>query len=166
MQQPLIFNQSKLRMGKALTGAHHLLGALDIAALAKRRQPTKVNPGLSNRLGSGRFTGLQGRRTLVMTARMAVIASGTNRARVKIAGRVQGVYFRASACQEAQTLGITGWVRNCSDGSVELVAEGAREKLDQFIAWCHRGPAGARIADVSVRWENPEHSFHGFVIKR
>jgi acylphosphatase len=97
---------------------------------------------------------------------MAVNASETNRARVKIAGRVQGVYFRASACQEAQGLGITGWVRNCSDGSVELVAEGTRQKLDHLIAWCHRGPAGARIAEVSVRWEDPEHSFHGFVIKR
>jgi acylphosphatase len=97
---------------------------------------------------------------------MAVNASDTNRARVKIAGRVQGVYFRASACQEAQSLGITGWVRNCSDGSVELVAEGAREKLDQLIAWCHRGPVGALVAEVSVRWEDPEHSFHGFVIKR
>lgn len=98
--------------------------------------------------------------------RMAVNASQTTRARVKIAGRVQGVYFRASTCQEAQGLGVTGWVRNCSDGSVELVAEGPREKLDQLIAWCHRGPAGARVTEVTVHWEEPEHGYRGFVIKR
>jgi len=98
--------------------------------------------------------------------RMAVNASQTTRARVKIAGRVQGVYFRASTCQEAQGLGVTGWVRNCSDGFVELVAEGPREKLDQLIAWCHRGPAGARVTEVTVHWEEPEHGYRGFVIKR
>lgn len=97
---------------------------------------------------------------------MAENASETIRARVKIAGRVQGVYFRASACQEAQSLGVSGWVRNCSDGSVELVAEGRREKLDQLIAWCQRGPAGSRVAEVTVRWQEPEHGFRGFVIKR
>ena len=97
---------------------------------------------------------------------MAVNASQITRARVKIAGRVQGVYFRASACQEAQSLGITGWVRNCSDGSVELVAEGPREKLDQLIAWCHRGPTGSRVAEVTVHWEDPENGYRGFVIKR
>jgi acylphosphatase len=97
---------------------------------------------------------------------MAVNPAEPSRARITIAGRVQGVYFRASACQQAQSLGITGWVRNCSDGSVELLAEGTRDKLDQLIAWCHRGPTGARVSDVSVRWEEPEHGFHGFMIKR
>ena len=97
---------------------------------------------------------------------MAASASEPTRARITVAGRVQGVYFRASACQQAQSLGITGWVRNCSDGSVELLAEGARDKLEQLIAWCHRGPTGARVADVSVRWEEPEHGLHGFTIKR
>ena len=97
---------------------------------------------------------------------MAASASEPTRARITAAGRVQGVYFRASACQQAQSLGITGWVRNCSDGSVELLAEGARDKLEQLIAWCHRGPTGARVADVRVGWEEPEHGFHGFTIKR
>ena len=97
---------------------------------------------------------------------MAVNTAEPTRARITIAGRVQGVYFRASACHQAQGLGITGWVRNCSDGSVELLAEGTRDKLDQLIAWCHHGPTGARVANVSVGWEEPEYGFYGFTIKR
>jgi acylphosphatase len=87
------------------------------------------------------------------------------RVRAKIAGRVQGVYFRAAALQEAQKLGLTGWVMNCSDGSVELVAEGARARLEELLVWCGRGPAGARVTAVDVRWENPENAFRGFVIR-
>ena len=87
------------------------------------------------------------------------------RARLKITGRVQGVYFRASACQEAQKLGLTGWVMNCLDGSVELVAEGSSGQIDQLIAWCHRGPSGARVTEVVIRWERVEKSFYGFTIR-
>jgi acylphosphatase len=87
------------------------------------------------------------------------------RVRLKIAGRVQGVYFRASALQQAQKLGLTGWVMNCPDGSVEAIAEGARPKLDELIAWCRLGPSGARVSRVDVHWESPEHAFRGFNIK-
>jgi acylphosphatase len=87
------------------------------------------------------------------------------RVRVKISGRVQGVYFRASALQQAQKLGLTGWVMNCSDGSVEALAEGARAKLDELIAWCRLGPSGARVTNVDIKWESPEHGFRGFTIK-
>jgi acylphosphatase len=86
----------------------------------------------------------------------------TARVRAKIIGRVQGVYFRASALQEAQKLGLTGWVMNCPDGSVELIAEGARNNLEKLLAWCRRGPSGAR---VEIRWESPEHTFRGFFIR-
>jgi len=92
-------------------------------------------------------------------------ASETARVHLKIAGRVQGVYFRASALQEAQSLGLTGWVMNCLDGSVEAIAEGARAKLEELIAWCRRGPSGARVTHVDVRWETPQHAFRGFTIK-
>jgi acylphosphatase len=88
------------------------------------------------------------------------------RARVKITGRVQGVYYRASMLQEAQKHGLTGWVTNCPDGSVEAVAEGARDKIEQLIAWCKSGPPGARVTNVDVRWETPEHAFRGFTIAR
>jgi acylphosphatase len=87
------------------------------------------------------------------------------RVRLKISGRVQGVYFRASALQQAQKLGLTGWVMNCFDGSVEAVAEGARAKLDELIAWCRLGPSGARVTNVDIKWESPEHGFRGFTIK-
>ena len=88
------------------------------------------------------------------------------RAHLKIRGRVQGVYYRASMMREAQNLGLTGWVRNCEDGSVEAVAEGARADVESLIAWSHRGPAGARVDKIEVRWEAPDHSFFGFVVRR
>jgi acylphosphatase len=87
------------------------------------------------------------------------------RVRLKISGRVQGVYFRASALQQAQKLGLTGWVMNCSDGSVEAIAEGVRAKLNELIAWCRLGPSGARVTNVDIKWESPEHGFRGFTIK-
>jgi acylphosphatase len=93
-------------------------------------------------------------------------SSETGRAHVKITGRVQGVYYRASMLQEAQKLGLTGWVMNCPDGSVEAIAEGSRGKIEQLIAWCQCGPPGARVTDVDVRWETPEHAFRGFAIAR
>jgi acylphosphatase len=85
---------------------------------------------------------------------------------LRIYGRVQGVYYRASMLQEAQQLQLTGWVRNCPDGSVEAVAEGGKAKLNALIAWCHQGPEGARVAGVDAQWQRPEHSFVGFAIRR
>ena len=92
--------------------------------------------------------------------------SATARAHLKILGRVQGVYYRASALQQAQRLGLGGWVRNCADGSVEAVAEGPRDKIEGLIAWCKSGPPGARVTVVDVRWEAPENAFRGFSIVR
>ena len=88
------------------------------------------------------------------------------RVQLKIAGRVQGVYFRASTRQQAQMLGITGWVINCPDGSVEAVAEGPKSKIEELIAWCHQGPDGARVNQVEVRWEAAQNAFRDFSIKR
>ena len=88
------------------------------------------------------------------------------RVHLKIAGRVQGVYYRAAAVQQAQNLRLTGWVMNCPDGSVEAVAEGAKEKLEKLVAWCRQGPDGARVTHVDVRWEMPENNFYRFSIKR
>ena len=64
---------------------------------------------------------------------------------LNISGRVQGVYYRASMLQEAQRLGLTGWVMNRPDGSVEAVAEGWQAKIEELIAWCRQGPQGARV---------------------
>lgn len=85
---------------------------------------------------------------------------------LKISGRVQGVYYRASMLQEAQRLGLTGWVMNRADGWVEAVAEGGRAQLEILIAWCHQGPQGARVAAVDAQWQKPENGFVGFAIRR
>jgi acylphosphatase len=88
------------------------------------------------------------------------------RVHLKIAGRVQGVYFRASTVTQAQNSEVTGWVRNCPDGSVEVVAEGARDSIEGLIEWCRRGPPGARVSHVEVEWERPQNNFAGFGIRR
>jgi acylphosphatase len=77
------------------------------------------------------------------------------RAHVRVCGRVQGVFFRAETRQRAASLGISGWVRNADDGSVEAVFEGERERVDSMVEWCRRGPAGARVAEVEVAEEEP-----------
>jgi len=91
-----------------------------------------------------------------------------DRARVHllIEGRVQGVFFRASAQAEAHRREIKGWVRNCPDGSVELVAEGKRKDIDDLIAWCRHGPRGAEVANVQVEWQEYSGGFSAFRITR
>lgn len=70
------------------------------------------------------------------------------RLRLRIEGDVQGVGFRYSCRQEALRLGLTGWVRNLKDGSVEVVAEGPEAALQSLANWCRRGPAYARVDAV------------------
>lgn len=88
------------------------------------------------------------------------------RVRLRVEGRVQGVFFRASTMEEAIRLGLKGWVRNCPDGSVEAVAEGARKKIDDLVNWCRHGPPGARVENVLVQWEDYKGEFQGFRISR
>jgi len=88
------------------------------------------------------------------------------RVRLRVSGRVQGVYFRASAVEQARRLGLTGWVLNCPDGSVEIVAEGSRAKIDEFIAWCRQGPSGAQVRQFDISWQEPSGEFNGFHIRR
>ena len=68
--------------------------------------------------------------------------------RVRIHGRVQGVFYRAWTVEEAQARGLTGWVRNRADGSVEAVISGPAGQVDDMIAACHRGPPHAEVARV------------------
>ena len=72
-----------------------------------------------------------------------------------IRGRVQGVGFRYSALEEADALGLTGWVRNTPDGDVEVWAEGSREKLELFLAWLKRGPQLSRVDSVNSEKREP-----------
>ena len=72
-----------------------------------------------------------------------------------VRGRVQGVFFRAETRHRAQSLGVSGWVRNNDDGSVEATFEGERERIQSMIDWCRRGPPHAHVDDVEVTWEEP-----------
>ena len=81
--------------------------------------------------------------------------TGGERARlcIIVSGRVQGVFFRRTAAEQARTLGIRGWARNLDDGSVELVGEGKRRALEMLLAWAHKGPPHARVDTVQALWE-------------
>ena len=81
-----------------------------------------------------------------------------------ITGRVQGVFYRASALEQAQSLNLTGWVQNLADGSVEVVAEGQRYALEELINWCRHGPPEAAVQDVIVRWGKHQNEFRTFRI--
>lgn len=70
--------------------------------------------------------------------------------RLRIHGRVQGVWYRGSATAEASRLGLSGWVRNRGDGTVEAIAIGPLAAVDAFIAWAHHGPSNARVSRVEV----------------
>jgi len=84
------------------------------------------------------------------------------RVSVLISGMVQGVFFRASARDEARRLGLTGWVKNRYDGKVETVAEGPRDRLEALVTWLRKGPPSARVRDVSVEWSAPTGEFKEF----
>lgn len=75
------------------------------------------------------------------------------RAHVVIHGLVQGVYFRASTREEAVRIGVGGWVRNMPDGSVEALFEGGKKKVEEIVAWCYKGPSGAKVMKVDLKWE-------------
>jgi len=65
-----------------------------------------------------------------------------------ISGRVQGVFFRQSALDLAQSIGLDGWVRNRLDGTVEAVAQGSGDEVERFVTWCHHGPEFAHVGGV------------------
>jgi acylphosphatase len=81
-----------------------------------------------------------------------------------IRGRVQGVYVRAATQREARRLGITGWVRNRPDGSVELVAEGEEDSIKELSSWANHGPSAARVDQVDTRWRGYTGEFPEFQI--
>lgn len=73
-----------------------------------------------------------------------------------VSGRVQGVFFRATAKDVADEIGITGWVKNAEDGNVEAMASGTNEQLQKFIDWCKKGPPKAIVTDVNIASVNDE----------
>ena len=79
-------------------------------------------------------------------------------------GRVQGVFFRAGAQKRARELGLTGWAHNLIDGRVELVAEGEKGAVEQFVQWCYEGTPLAKVEGVDVQEEEYVGEFEDFSI--
>ncbi|HEX5821250.1 MAG TPA: acylphosphatase [Solirubrobacterales bacterium] len=86
------------------------------------------------------------------------------RRRVVVGGRVQGVFFRDTTRRRAEALGVTGWVRNAADGTVEAVFEGEPGPVEQMVDFCRQGPGRAEVSSVEVTDEAPE-GLTGFEIR-
>lgn len=83
-------------------------------------------------------------------------------ARLTITGRVQGVFYRASCVQQAQALGLLGWVRNRRNGDVEAWVQGPDPAVASIIRWCHQGPPAAEVTGVVVEPAAPDPALQGF----
>ena len=86
-------------------------------------------------------------------------------AKVRVSGRVQGVWFRRSTKDKAVELGVTGWCRNCSDDSVEALFQGEQEVVQSIIDWCREGPKMARVDHVDIEWLDSVGEFNTFEIR-
>ncbi len=82
-----------------------------------------------------------------------------------VSGSVQGVYFRAYTQREAERLGLTGYARNLSDGTVEVVAEGPRAALESLLAWLRRGSPSAHVDEVRAEWHAARGAFARFEVQ-
>lgn len=87
------------------------------------------------------------------------------RAHVFVSGNVQGVFFRDSTRQKAEELGLTGWVKNTSDGRVEAVFEGPTDEVRQMVDWCENGPSQADVDDVEVEYGEAEGDSESFEVR-
>jgi acylphosphatase len=85
--------------------------------------------------------------------------------KLKIYGKVQGVFFRRHTQSKARELGLTGWASNAPDGTVDVLAEGEEERLKELAVWCKDGPEHARVERVEPRWQKSIGEFSDFVIR-
>lgn len=92
------------------------------------------------------------------------MAQVETRRRLIVEGRVQRVWFRETTRRVAEDLGLAGWVRNLTDGNVEIVFEGPADKVDEAVAWTHRGPERAMVTAVHAHEETAE-GITGFAIR-
>jgi acylphosphatase len=83
-------------------------------------------------------------------------SNSVTRKRVVVSGRVQGVFFRDTVRRRAEAAGVTGWIRNTPDGTVEAVFEGEPEAVEELVEFCRHGPSRAEVASVEVEEEPPE----------
>jgi acylphosphatase len=88
------------------------------------------------------------------------------RAHIIISGIVQGVFFRVETQRAAQRYGVSGWVRNKSDGTVEAVIEGQRHQVDEMLNWCRKGPPRAVVRQVDVEWGDYTGAMADFRVTR
>jgi acylphosphatase len=87
------------------------------------------------------------------------------RVRAIVSGRVQGVWYRAHTQEKAQEMGVVGYVRNCADGTVEIVAEGEEHRVEALLDWAREGPPMAQVADLSEEILSPDEEFHRFEVR-
>lgn len=87
------------------------------------------------------------------------------RLHARIEGRVQGVGFRFFVLKAAEALGVTGWVRNRWDETVEVMAEGERSQLDRLLEALRRGPRMSYVSNVQVEWGEGKGEWHGFRVR-
>ncbi len=83
-----------------------------------------------------------------------------------ISGRVQGVFFRRSTFKRAQKIGqLSGWVKNLSDGRVEVLVAGPAEQVEQLLVYCRKGPPAARVDQLEIKSESPGENLNPFEIQ-
>ena len=87
------------------------------------------------------------------------------RAYIVVRGLVQGVGYRYFIYRKAAQVDLNGFVKNLSDGSVEVVVEGDRSVIEEFLEIARIGPRMARVTDMQIEWQKPEHQFHEFTIR-
>ena len=87
------------------------------------------------------------------------------RVHIIVHGSVQGVFFRHYTKKTASSLGLKGYVRNMADGTVEIAAEGPKEKLNGLIEFCRKGPEAAEVSKVDVKFGETRNEFEGFEVR-
>jgi acylphosphatase len=93
-------------------------------------------------------------------------AEGHRSVTVIVSGRVQGVFFRVSTLEKAQQLGVVGTVRNLPDDTVEIVAQGTSEAVEELLRWAHHGPPSAEVRSLAIRDEPPDVELKTFQVLR
>lgn len=87
------------------------------------------------------------------------------RAHIFVSGRVQGVFYREKTKKKSEKLGVTGWVKNLSDGRVEAIFEGDKDMVEDMVNWARKGPIWAKIEALDIVWEDFTGQFNNFEIR-
>jgi acylphosphatase len=85
--------------------------------------------------------------------------------KITVKGRVQGVFYRSSAQEEAKRLGLSGWVKNEAGGNVQILAEGEEDRLLELIEWARKGPELSHVDEINFEWLAYTGDYHSFEIR-